>query len=321
MVPALEQEVGMATRLEILKRPAATADYARPSRYRVVGFTLGAIGVGLATVTLIANLVAAGDVGGDAAAVRETLAWSFGLTTVAFGTLKFGIAVVLMGVLIGAWMRVESVKAALPDLKAQGGGTTPTGSLRTPSGAAMATERAPAPLPIHRLAPKAWAPMLAMGLMLVPIGLVLSVIQAGTSDAGDFVTLGAWVQGLQFLGEGMLLGGITFLLGSILGVLRSGGGEAQESLGVTVKTLKMPASAKAFLAVMVLGVMVSMVQFALYIVAAGAEQPAAWFAWLGPLREIGLGLLLLSIVLALYTIGTVLGFQFNRMREIVTEGS
>ena len=50
------------------------------------------------------------------------------------------------------------------------------------------------------------------------------------------------------------------------------------------------------------------------------DQPAAWFAWLGPLREIGLGLLLLSIVLALYTIGTVLGFQFNRMREIVTEG-
>ena len=113
----------------------------------------------------------------------------------------------------------------------------------------------------------------------------------------------------------------AFLLGSILSALRNGGGEVQESLGLTVQTLKMPASAKLFITVMVMGVMVSMAQFVLYIVAANADQPAAWFAWLGPLREVGLGLLLLSIVLGLYTIGTVLGFQFNRIREIVTEGS
>ena len=51
-----------------------------------------------------------------------------------------------------------------------------------------------------------------------------------------------------------------------------------------------------------------------------ADERAAWFAWLGPLRELSLGLLLMSIVLALYTIGTVLSFQFNRMRDIVTTG-
>lgn len=129
------------------------------------------------------------------------------------------------------------------------------------------------------------------------------------------------MQGLQFLGEGMLLAGISFLLGSIPSALRNGGGEVQESVGVTVKTLKMPASAKAFIAVMMMGVMVSMAQFVLYIVATSVEEPAAWFAWLGPLRELGLGLLLLGIVLALYTIGAVLAFQFNRMREIVTTGN
>jgi hypothetical protein len=37
-------------------------------------------------------------------------------------------------------------------------------------------------------------------------------------------------------------------------------------------------------------------------------------------RELALGLILSGIVLALYTIGTVLGFQFDRLRQIVTTG-
>lgn len=310
----------MATRLEALRRPAATADYTQPSKYRTAGFALGLIGLGLAVVTLIANLVAADDVGKDAANVRETLAWSFGLTVTAFAMVKFGIATILMGVLIRAWMRVESAKVAMPQLRADGPQAS-TGDIETAHGAAVATSEAPRPLLIHRIAPKAWAPMLAMGIMLVPVGLVLSIIQAGADNAADYATLGAWVQGTQFLGEAMLLAGISFLLGSILGALRTGGGEMQASLGLTVKTLKMPLSAKAFIAIMAIGMMVAMAQFVLYIVAASQDDPAAWFAWLGPLREVGLGLLLLGIVLALYTIGTVLGFQFNRMRDIVTTGS
>lgn len=312
----------MAT-LEMIQRPAAAADYSRPSRYRTIGFLLGFIGLALAVVTLIANIVAAGDIGTDATNVRETLTWSFGLTTAAFAMLKFGIATVLMGVLIRAWMRVEAAKAALPQLKADGP-AFPLGDYSSPSGPATATETAPPPLLIHRVAPKAWAPMVVMGVMLVAVGLVISIIQVGEDDlsvGGTFSDLGAWVQSLQFLGEALLLAGISFLLGSILGTLRGGGGEVQESMGLTVKTLKMPASAKLFMATMVMGVMVAMAQFVLYIVATGQDDPSAWYAWLGPLRELGLALLLLGIVMALYTIGTVLNFQFNRMREIVTEGS
>ena len=111
------------------------------------------------------------------------------------------------------------------------------------------------------------------------------------------------------------------MLGTILASLRSGGGEVQESLGVTVKTLKMPASAKLFVLLMMMGMMLSIVQFVLYIVATGVDNPGTWFTWLGPLRELSLGLLLSGIVLALYTIGTVLGFQFTRIRELVTEGN
>lgn len=313
----------MAARLEILRRPAATVDYTQPSRYRTVGFALGFVGVMLAVVTLIANIVAAGDVG-QGADTRETLAWSFGLTTAAFGTIKLGIGTILMGVLIRAWMRAESMKVALPDLKGSGSeAAVATGDIDTEFGPATATSTAPEPLLIHKIAPKAWAPMLAMGVMLVVAGLVLSIVQVGEDNTDDFRTLAAWVQGLQFLGEAMLLGGIAFLLGSILGALRGGGGEVQESLGVTVKTLKMPPSAMAFIALMMAGMMVLMAQFGLYIVAAYTDDPGrlAWFAWLGPLREVGIALLLLSIVLALYTIGTVLAFQFNRIREIVTTGS
>lgn len=313
----------MATRMEVLQRPASTADYTQPSKYRPVGFVLGAAGMMLVIVTLIASIVAAGDVGDGTTDTREVLAWSFGLTTAAFGTIKAGIVIILMGTLLRAWMRADSVKTALSALKGQGGAAVATGDIDTEFGPATATSTAPEPLLIHRIAPKAWAPMLVMGAMLVPAGLVLSFIQAGENNTDDFRTIAAWVIGLQFLGEAMLLASISFLLGSILGALRGGGGEVQESVGVTVKTLKMPPSAKAFIVIMMMGVMISIAQFVLYLIAGYTDDPAraAWFAWVGPLRELGIGLLLLGIVLALYTIGTVLAFQFNRIREIVTTGS
>ena len=311
----------MAVGLGMLHRPATTADFAAPSRYRSVGVAIGLIGVMLAMVGLIANIVAAGDVG-EGTTTRETLAWSFGLSTTAFAAVKLGIGVILMGILLRLWMRVESMKAALPQLKpdvaAEGAPTY--GDVKTPFGAAVHTQAAPPPLLVHRVAPRLWAPMLAMGAMLVPVGLVLSFVRAGTTDTADFQSLGAWVQGVQFLGEGMLLAGISFLLATILGSLRAGAGEVQESLGVVVRTLRMPPSAMGFIALMAVGVMLSVAQFVLYIVAASVDEPAAWFAWLGPLREIALGLILAGIVLALYTIGTVLAAQFSRVSEIVREG-
>ena len=90
-----------------------------------------------------------------------------------------------------------------------------------------------------------------------------------------------------------------------------------------MKTLLMPATAKAFIVLMMTGLMVSIAQFVGYVVAANVEDPqsfAAWLAWLGPFRELGLGLILAGIVLALVSIGTVLRFQFDRITQIIRTG-
>lgn len=311
----------MAFLQAVLQRPATNADFTSSSRFRTAGLIIGLIGLMVIAVAFIGNLIAVGEVGQEGTQLREILAWTFGVTTIGLAMLKFGIATVLMGIIVRLWMRVESVKTALATLRPDVEPRIQAGEITTDYGPAVASASVPAPLPIHRMARALWLPMLAMGVMAVALGLVLSLIQSGTTDSADFRDLGAYVQGLQFLGEGLVLSGISFLLGTILASLRSGGGEVQESLGVTVKTLKMPTSAKLFVLLMMMGMMLSIAQFVLYIVATNADNPGTWFAWLGPLREVALGLLLSGIVLALYTIGTVLGFQFTRIRELVTEGN
>jgi hypothetical protein len=184
----------MASGAGILRRPAATADYRSESSFRTVGTVVGLIGVVLVVAALIGNIFAAGDVGDGTSSAPETLAWTFGVTTTGIGALKIGISIVLMGILIRLWMRVDSVKAALPQLMPAERQRAATGDYRSPVGAAVASERAPAPLMIHRMAQRLWAPMLAMGAMLVIIGLVLAFIRSGTSDPADFTTLGAWVR-------------------------------------------------------------------------------------------------------------------------------
>jgi hypothetical protein len=82
----------------------------------------------------------------------------------------------------------------------------------------------------------------------------------------------------------------------------------------------MPLSAKAFVGLMAAGVMTAMAQFVLYTVATNAGNPDTYYAWLGPVRELSPGLILSGVVLALYTIGTVLGFQFDRLSQIVRTG-
>lgn len=307
----------MTTILASLRRPEETADPAAQTLHRKVGIAVALAGVMIAVAAFIGNIVAVDDSGLDRA---QTLAWTFGLATTAFAVVKVGIAITLIGILGRVWLRIASVKAALPELSTIDREAAITeGELDTPFGPATVSRRAPGLLIVHKMARLMWAPMLAMGPMLVLVGLVLSFVQAG-EDGSTFIDLSAWTQGLQFLGEGMLLAGISFVLGSILAALREGGGQVQESLGVAVKTLRMPWSAKAFLALMMAGLMTAIVQFILYVYASTVDDPTTWFAVLGPLREVALGLLLSGIVLALYTIGTVLGFQFARIRDIVTTG-
>lgn len=316
----------MTTPVATLTRPNSVSDYKATTRHREIGFGLAALGLILAMVTLIANIAAANS--SSAATSAETLAWSFGLTTTAFGTIKFGIGIVLIGILIRLWLRVESVKVALDQLKPTGDGQIHAGAVKTPFGAATATATVPKTLPIHKMARTMWAPMLAMGYMLVLAGLAASFVWSSNVGTSTGFDAQGWTAGLQFLGEGFLLAGISFLLGSILGSLREGGGEVQEALGLTVKTLKMPTTAKLFVGLMMIGVMLAVAQFVLYLVVVygdGGERTLqsfqAWLAWLGPLREVSLGLLLAGIVMALVTIGNVLGFQFDRIKETIRTGN
>jgi hypothetical protein len=318
----------MALTFGALTRPNAGSEVRAPSRHRTIGLSLAAIGLAFAAVSLV-NSVVAGDLarqGGAADQVGSLGAWSFGLTTAAFGTVKLAIGLILLGIVRHIWIRVESVKAALPGLmRTQASDSAALGEFDSEFGPATATATAPKPLFIHRLAGLTWAPMLAMGVMLVYAGLLLSLAAAGNVAADPTLAASqqAWVQGVQFLGEGLLLSGVSLLLGTILGAIRSGGGEVQESVGLTVKTLRMPTTAKLFVALMMLGLMVEIAQFVGYAYIATVPQSAdyaTYSTWLGPLREFGLGTLLSGIVLALATIAKALGFQFARITQIITSG-
>jgi hypothetical protein len=167
--------------------------------------------------------------------------------------------------------------------------------------------------------------MLLMGAMILYIGLIIAIVQSQSvaNDAALARSLKAWVQGTQFLGESLLLSAVSFFLGTILGAVRTGGGEVQQSLRVPVKTLLMPWTAKVFVGLMMVGLMIEMVQFALYAYVASLTDTtaiAAWSTWLGPFREFGLGVLLSGVVLALATIAKALDFQFHRIRELIETG-
>lgn len=291
-------------------------------------------GIGLALIALGGAMVAfAGSLsaaqitadGGAAADVAALGLWTFGLTTAAFGTAKFGIAAMLLAIVRRITARADSIKFALPQLKAATVQVTATGEYDSPLGAVVVTDGAPAPLLIHRFAGIMWLPMLAMGAMALYGGLALSLAASGNvaTDPQLAASQRAWVQGLQFLGEGLVLSGVSFLLARILGALRASGGEVQASVGLRVHTLRMPASAKAFVVLMMVGLMVEIAQLVGYAYVAGlrdAGEIAVASTFLGPLREFGLGLLLSGIVLALATIARALDFQSTRLVSIITRG-
>ena len=305
----------MTKTADVWLKPAADADYRAPSRYRSRGLVLAFVGLVVALVAFVGNLVAVGESGTDQAAI---LAWTFGVTTTGFALIKTAIAVVLWGILMKLWLRADSIKVALPLLVGTPGvDDTKVGDVDSAYGRVAVTEKAPGPLPIHQMAKRMFRPMLAMGLMLVMAGLVVSLVWAGSVPN---VAASAWTQGLQFLGEAMLLSGIAFLLGTILWAIRTAGGDVQESLGVKVYTPKMPKTAKAFVGLMMVGLVAAVVQFVGYVVVATSSDPAAAFAWLGPLREFALGLILAGIALALVAIGDVLAFQFHRIQQLIRTG-
>ena len=325
----------MVVKAGTLIRPSVTADYRGKSTLRTLGFTVAAAGFMVAMIAFISSLIQAGFVAGDGttSGIETQDAWTFGAASTALVIVKVGIALILWGILRRLWVRVESIKQALPGLLPQGSqeARIDEGPISTSYGAGRVSRTAPGALPIHRMAYALWAPMLLMGAMVLMIALVLSFFWAAAANDGNTansLTLLGLTKGSMFLGEGLILSGISFLLGSILGSLRQGGGEVQESLGTGVKTLVMPLTAKLFLGLMMMGLMIEMVQFGFYIFVAtldggtpeGAASITAYYTWLGPLREAGLGFILSGVVLALGTIGTILGFQFSRIQELISTG-
>jgi len=131
---------------------------------------------------------------------------------------------------------------------------------------------------MQRMASKMWAPWIIMGLMIVAISFGMGVAVQATeasyfentkevreaAEAGSQIVqergfievTKAWVPGFKFFGLGLLLGGITFLLATILGNLRVQGGRIQKSLGVPVVIPKPPLTAKMFPMLMMMGVMI-----------------------------------------------------------------
>ena len=326
----------MAVSAGTLIRPPVTADYRSRSSLRSIGFAAGVVGILVAMVAFISSLILANFVAGDGTetGIKTQDAWTFGVASAALVTVKVGIALILLGIVRRIWIRVQSLKEAVPRLVPQDvdkSAQVREGSFSSPYGAGRVTAGIPETLLIHRMAYALWAPMLLMGVMGVMIAVVLSFFWAAAASDGraaDTLTLLGLTKGTMFLGEGLVLSGIAFLLGSILGSLRQGGGEVQQSIGAGVKTLAMPLTAKLFVGLMMMGLMIEMVQFGFYIFVAtldgatpeGAASIAAYFAWLGPLREVGLGMILSGIVLALGTIGNILGFQFSRIQELIKSG-
>ena len=217
---------------------------------------------------------------------------------------------------------------------------------------------------MQAIAGKMWIPFIAMGFMIVAVSLIVGLVNSAT--AADYYTASktareaavtgsdlatqkafiestkAWLPAFKFLGIGMLLGGVTFFLATILGALRVGGGRVQAALGVEVKLPKPPMTARLFPMVMMMGTMVLSAALVVGIVLATrtydywnhsiADQlnpsTGALLAdlgainavklWLEPLKFVGMALLLMGIGLALATIVRALRWQANRLWEILS---
>lgn len=311
--------------LQLPHRPDPTTDPRPAHPARNVGLALGLVGMTLVGIATVANFAAAAGLDTDPAGAEGILAWTGGLTTLGLGSVKFGIALILVAIIHHLWLRVEAVGASLAHLHPVADATVEVdGEIETEHGRATISRDPPEPLGLHQMARTMWAPMLGMGVMALGAGFVVSLFQqAETVGTETFRQLGAWKDGLEFLGEGFLLSGISFLLGTILYGLRTGGGEVQARLGLPVHTLEMPATVKAFVGLMMLGLMAAIAQFVLfvYMAASVADDPASfasWASWVAPLRFVALGIILAGITLALVSIAKVLGFQFSRIRDIVT---
>jgi hypothetical protein len=176
-----------------------------------------------------------------------------------------------------------------------------------------------------------WLPMFAMALMAFPAGVVLGIIRAdeiSTAGSADTIAALKHVQaGVMFIGFAAVFAAISFAIARILGQFRDGGGRLQEATGRVVKTLKMPITAKVFLATMMMAMMTIIAAAVLHFVfaadvtstAASLELSEERFTVLEGIRRVGVAAFLVAIAFGLATIVQVLRFQSIRVRELPGE--
>jgi len=222
--------------------------------------------------------------------------------------------------------------------------------------------REPTMTSMQEMASRMWLPMFAMGAMVLIASLVIGAVQSGLStdlfevtkttrevspsgsllDKQEFIeTTSIWLPRFQLLGMGLMFGGITFLLATILGNLRLAGAMVQKQSGRRMLVPKPPWSAQLFPMLMMMGLMILIGALVVSIVIAitagdvfgnpistinaaesgsgllGDFQDVKTFgAWLQAFAFTGLALVLSGIVLALYTISQVLRFQHGRIAQM-----
>jgi hypothetical protein len=129
----------------------------------------------------------------------------------------------------------------------------------------------------------------------------------------------------MFIGFIGVFSSVSFAIARILGAFRKGGGEVQETVGTKVHTLKMPATAKVFIGMMAMGMMLIMAMVVLHFVVASnvsdwsGESLAHWSEVLEGFRRLGVAMYLFGIAFGLGTIITVLRFQADRIRQLPAE--
>ncbi len=185
----------------------------------------------------------------------------------------------------------------------------------------------------QKMGNRMWAPMFIMAVMAFPVALILAFVRASTiadassaADIEDAAQLGHYIAAFGFIGFLGVFSAISFAVARILGRFRKGGGDIQEATGSNVQTLKMPVTAKLFIASMAMGMMIIAGAVVLHFVAASnvgtweLESVERWARVLEGFRRFGVGLYLFGIALGLGTIIHVLRFQSIRIRQLPDAG-